>query len=105
MKEALRSTIENQIVLETNKLQKLEQQTHQWVQQEISSLDKLDIIYLQMKRLLETAKEKHQFHGKDSIPFHSRKYVDIIKFDYNNHRHPENTTKLDGIPTSAGSDS
>ena len=42
--EALRSTIENQIVLETAKLQKLERQAHQWVQQAIPSLEKLDII-------------------------------------------------------------
>ena len=32
MKEALKSTIEDQIVLETTKLQKLERQAHQWVQ-------------------------------------------------------------------------
>ena len=64
-KEALRSTIENQIVLETNKLQKLERQAHQWVQQSIPSLDKLDIIYPQMKRLLEMAEEKYQFLGPD----------------------------------------
>ena len=65
MEEALRSTSKDQIVLETNKLQKLERQAHQWVQQAISSLDKLDIIYPQMKRLLETSEEKDQFLGPD----------------------------------------
>ena len=65
MEEALRSTIENKIVLETAKLQKLERQAHQWVQQAIPSLDKLDIIFPQMKRLFETIEEKDQFMGPD----------------------------------------
>ena len=44
-------------------------------------------------------------HGKDSIPFHSREYVDAIN-PYNiNHRHPESIAKLDRIPTSVGHDS
>ena len=32
MEEALRSTIKDQIMLETTKLQKLERQAHQWLQ-------------------------------------------------------------------------
>ena len=44
--EALRTTIEEQIVLETTKLQKLEREAHQWVQQDIPNLEKFDIIYL-----------------------------------------------------------
>ena len=40
-------------------------QAHQWVQQALPSLEKLDTIYPQMKRLLETAKEKDQFMGPD----------------------------------------
>ena len=63
--EALRSTIENQIVLETAKLQKQERQAHQWVQQAIPSLEKLDIIYPQMKRIFEIVEEKDQFMGPD----------------------------------------
>ena len=63
--EELRSTIENQIVLETTKLQKHERQAHQWVQQAIPSLEKLDIIFPQVKRIFETAKEKDQFMGPD----------------------------------------
>ena len=47
--EALRTTIEEQIVLETTKLQKLEREAHQWVQQALPNLEKVDIIYLQMK--------------------------------------------------------
>ena len=58
MEEALRSTIEDQIMLETNKLQNLKRQAHQWVQQQILSLDKLDIIYPQMKWIFEIAEEK-----------------------------------------------
>ena len=47
--EALRSTIEDQIVLETAKLQKLEWEAHQWVHKAIPNLEKVDIIYPQMK--------------------------------------------------------
>ena len=63
--EALISTIENQIELETAKLQKHERQAHQWVQQAIPSLEKLDIICPQMKWLLETVEENDQFMGLD----------------------------------------
>ena len=63
MESALRLTIEEQIVLETTKLQKLEREAHQWVQQALPNLDKVDIIYPQMKRLIETAEEKDQFMG------------------------------------------
>ena len=61
--KALRSTIQDQIVLEIAKLQRLERQAHQWVQQALPSFDKLDTIYPQMKRILETSKEKDQFMG------------------------------------------
>ena len=64
-KEALRTTIEEQIVLETTKLQRLEREAHQWVHQAISNLEKVDIVYLQMKQLIETAEEKDQFLGLD----------------------------------------
>ena len=50
-------------MLETTKLQRLEREAHQWVQQAIPNLEKVDIIYPQMKRLLETAEEKDQFMG------------------------------------------
>ena len=52
-------------MLETTKLQKLEREAHQWVQQAIPNLEKVDIICQQMKRLLETAKEKDQLMGPD----------------------------------------
>ena len=52
-------------MLETAKLQKLERQAHQWVQQEILSLDKFDIIYPQIKRLMKIVEEKDQFLGPD----------------------------------------
>ena len=61
----MRSTIQDQIVLETTKLQKLEKQAHQWVQQALPSLDRLDTICPQMKRLLDTSEEKAQFIGPD----------------------------------------
>ena len=64
-KEELRSTIENQIVLETTKLQKHERQAHQWVQQAIPNLEKLDVICPHMRRLFETTEEKDQFMGPD----------------------------------------
>ena len=50
-------------MLETAKLQKLEREAHQWVQQAIPNLEKVDIICPQMKRLLETAEEKDQLMG------------------------------------------
>ena len=46
---ALRQTIEEHIVLETNNLQKLEWEAHQWVQQAIPNLEKVDVIFPQMK--------------------------------------------------------
>ena len=65
IEETMRSTIQEKIVLITAKLQKLERQAHQWVQQALLSLDKLDTIFQQMKRLLDVAKEKIQFMGLD----------------------------------------
>ena len=44
LEEAMRSTVQNHIVLETTNLEKLEKQAHQWVNQEIPSVDKLDTI-------------------------------------------------------------
>ena len=41
-KEALRNTIEDQIMLETSKLQRLERQAHQWMQQVLPIMEKLD---------------------------------------------------------------
>ena len=61
----MRSKIQDQIVLEIAKSHKLEKQAHQWVQQALPILDKLDTICPQMKRLLDTAKEKAQFMGPD----------------------------------------
>ena len=52
-------------MLETAKLQKLEKEAHQWVHQAIPNLEKVDIIYPQMKRLIETAEEKDRFMGPD----------------------------------------
>ena len=42
--ETMRSTIQDQIVLETTKLEKLERQAHQWINQDLSNIDKLDTI-------------------------------------------------------------
>ena len=52
-------------MLETAKLQKLEREAHQWVQQALPNLEKVDIIYPQMKQLIETLEEKDQFMGLD----------------------------------------
>ena len=64
-KEALKTTIEEKIALEIAKLQKLEREAHQWVHQAIPNLEKVDIIFPQMKRLIETTEEKDQFMGPD----------------------------------------
>ena len=58
-------TIEEQMVLETAKLQKPEREEHQWVQQALPNLEKVNIICPQMKRLIETAEEKDQFMGPE----------------------------------------
>ena len=63
MEAVLRPTIEDQIVLETTKLQKLEWEAHQWVQEALPNLEKVDIICPQMKRLILTAEEQDQFMG------------------------------------------
>ena len=63
MEAALKQMIEEQIVLETNKLQKLEREAHQWVQQALPNLEKFDIICPQMKRLIDTAEEQNQILG------------------------------------------
>ena len=60
---ALRQTIEDQIVLENNKLQKLERKADQWVQQALPNLEKFDIICPQMKRLIDTSEEQNQLLG------------------------------------------
>ena len=52
-------------MLETSKLQKLEREAHQWVQQALPNLEKVDIIFPQMKWIIETAEEKDQFIGPD----------------------------------------
>ena len=59
----LRKMIEEQIALETTKLQKLEREAHQWVQQALPNLEKVDIICTQMKRLIDAAEEQNQFLG------------------------------------------
>ena len=63
--EALRTTIEEQIVLEIAKLQRLEREAHQWVQQAIPNLEKVNIICPQMKQIIETTEENDQFIGPD----------------------------------------
>ena len=60
---ALRQTIEEQIVLETNKLQQLERAAHQWVQQALPNLEKVNLIFPQMKRLIDAAAEQNQALG------------------------------------------
>ena len=56
-------TIEEQIVMDTNKLQKLEREAHQWVQQALPNLERFNIICPQMKRLITAAKEQNQLLG------------------------------------------
>ena len=52
-------------MLETAKLQRLEREAHQWVQQALLNLEKFNIICPQMNQLIETAEEKDQFMGPD----------------------------------------
>ena len=64
-REAVEEIVQDQIVLESTKLEKLEKQAHQWINQEIPSLDTLDNICPHMKILLDIAEEKAQFLGLD----------------------------------------
>ena len=53
----MRQTIDEQIVMENSKLQKLEREAHQWVQQALPNLEKVNNICPQMQRLLNAAEE------------------------------------------------
>ena len=61
----MNKTIQEQLMLETTNMDKLEKQAHQWLTQANHSLDNLDGIQPHMKRLLDTAEEKAQFLGLD----------------------------------------
>ena len=61
----MRRTIQDQIILETTKLETLEKQAHQWTTQELPSINTLDKIFPQMRRLLDTAYENAQSMGPD----------------------------------------
>ena len=54
----MNKTTEDQLAEETRKLNKLEKQAHQWINQANPSLDNLEEILPHMKRLLDTAEEK-----------------------------------------------
>ena len=67
LSEAMNNTVQDQIVLESTNLEKLENQPHQWINQTIPSLDTLDNICPHMKILLDTVEEKEQFLGLDMV--------------------------------------
>ena len=54
----MENKVQDQIVLETTKLEKLEKQAHQWINREIPSLDTVGNICPHMKRLLDTTDEE-----------------------------------------------
>ena len=107
--EALRTTIEEQIVLETTKLQRLEREAHQWMQQVIPNLEKSRYhLHTDETTYRDCRGEGPIYgsqHGYDSRSLHIRKYVDLIKPDCTHHRNPEDFAKLDRFPTSPRSDS
>ena len=61
----MRRTIQDQIILETAKLENLEKQAHQWTTQALPSISTLNNIYPRMKILLDTSDEKGQLLGPD----------------------------------------
>ena len=61
----MEKTIQDEHVLEMEKLDKLEKQENQWNNQSNPSLFSLDKICPHMKRLLDTIKEKAQLLGPD----------------------------------------
>ena len=60
-------TIDNQIVLENKKLEKLEIQEHQWISQAMTNISSIDKIRPQLQRLLSTTNEKAQLLGSDMV--------------------------------------
>ena len=58
-------TIQDQLMLEMVKLEKLEKQEHQWISQARPSLVSLEKILPHMKILLETVKDKEKILGLD----------------------------------------
>ena len=62
-------TIQDQLVLETTKIDTLEIQAHQWISHANPSVDSLDKIRLHMKRILDTIEETAQRlgHGMSNI--------------------------------------
>ena len=61
----MEDTVQDQIVLESSKLENLEKKAHQWINQGILSLDTLDNIFPHMKILLGITDEKAQILGPD----------------------------------------
>jgi len=59
----MRQTLEEKIVMENSKLQKLEREAHQWVQKALPNLENVDNICPQMKRLLNAVDEQTQLLG------------------------------------------
>ena len=59
----MNKTVQDQLMLETTKLDTLEKQAHQWINEANHSLENLDQIRRHMKRLLDTAEEKAQYLG------------------------------------------
>ena len=59
----MEKTIQDQLVLEMEKLDKLEKQEHQCISQTNPILVSLDKIHPHMKKLLDTAEEKAQLLG------------------------------------------
>ena len=57
----MEDTVQDRIVLESTKLEKLEKQAHQWINKAIPSLDTLDKVCLHMKRLHDTSEESAIF--------------------------------------------
>ena len=61
----MEKAIHDQLLLDMEKLDKLEKQEHQWISQADPSLNILDKICPHMQRLLDTIEEKAQFLGLD----------------------------------------
>ena len=65
--EEMVQTIDNQLILENHKLEKLEQKENQWISRDQTSLSSINKIRPRLQRLLSTTKERTQLLGIDMI--------------------------------------
>ena len=91
--------------METNKLQKLEWEAHQWVQQALPNLEKFNIIFPTDEMTHQCCRRAKQLvgsqHGEHRRNAHVRKDVNPFKSHYLNNRYPEGIAELEWLSASS----